>query len=33
MIDIKKISKTYFQGTQRIEVLYQLSLKVEEGES
>jgi len=33
MIDINKISKTYFQGTQRIEVLYNLSLQVKEGES
>ena len=33
MIDISKISKTYFQGTQRIEVLYNLSLQVKEGES
>ncbi|MDG1139549.1 MAG: ABC transporter ATP-binding protein [Opitutales bacterium] len=33
MIDIKKISKTYFQGTQRLEILYQLSLKVQEGET
>jgi len=33
MIDINKISKTYFQGTQRIEVLYNLSLQVKEGQS
>ncbi len=33
MIDIKKISKTYFQGTQRLEILYQLSLKVQKGET
>lgn len=33
MIHVNKISKTYFQGTQRIEVLYNLSLKVKEGES
>lgn len=33
MIDINKISKTYFQGPQRIEVLYNLSLQVKEGES
>ena len=33
MIDINKISKTYFQGTQRIEVLYNLSLQVQEGQS
>ena len=33
MIHVNKISKTYFQGTQRIEVLYNLSLQVKEGES
>ena len=33
MIDINKSSKTYFQGTQRIEVLYNLSLQVKEGQS
>jgi putative ABC transport system ATP-binding protein len=33
MINVNKISKTYFQGTQRIEVLYNLSLQVKEGES
>ena len=33
IISLHKISKTYFQGTQRIEVLYNLSLEVESSES
>ena len=33
MIKIDKISKTYFQGTQRIEVLHQLSLVADPNES
>ena len=33
IISLHKISKTYFQGTQRIEVLYNLSLQVENSES
>ena len=33
IITLNKISKTYFQGTQRIEVLYDLSLVVEPSES
>lgn len=33
IISLKKISKTYFQGSQRIEVLNQLNLEVETNES
>ncbi len=33
IISLKKISKTYFQGSQRIEVLNQLNLEVEKNES
>ena len=33
MIKIDKISKTYFQGTQRIEVLHQLGLVADPNES
>ena len=33
IISLNQISKTYFQGTQRIEVLYNLSLQVENSES
>ncbi len=33
MIKIDKISKTYFQGSQRVEVLHKLSMEAKEGES
>ena len=32
IISLQKISKTYFQGSQRIEVLNQLNLEVESNE-
>ena len=33
MISLKDLSKTYFQGTHRIEVLYKLNLEVKANES